>query len=145
MPSDQYDIGCQPSGLDEVPLDISCSLEDLKSLAAKMEVSIPVDETHLEVEKEYLDQTMVHHKKKKKKKLNPAEDAAITNGLHLPVQPPKNSSSSPAAAAAKKKVTCKLCNVQISGGCEEVVRYCTISLSMPLLLSRISGSVYAYP
>ena len=53
---------------EEVPIDLPISLDELKLLSAQMEVSIPVDDTHLEVEREFLDQTGGSAKKKKKKK-----------------------------------------------------------------------------
>ena len=58
---------------EEVPIDLPISLDELKLLSAQMEVSIPVDETHLEVEREFLDQTTggggsTKKKLKKKKK-----------------------------------------------------------------------------
>ena len=63
---------------EEVPIDLPISLEELKLLSAQMEVSIPVDETHLEVEREFLDQTggSIKKKKKKKKKPNDLDNAS---------------------------------------------------------------------
>ena len=68
---------------EEVPIDLPISLEELKLLSAQMEVSIPVDETHLEVEREFLDQTggSIKKKKKKKKKPNDLDNASQVRTL----------------------------------------------------------------
>ena len=67
---------------EEVPIDLPISLEELKLLSAQMEVSIPVDETHLEVAREFLDQTGGSIKKKKKKKKKP-NDLDNTNASQV--------------------------------------------------------------
>ena len=67
---------------EEVPIDLPISLEELKLLSAQMEVSIPVDETHLEVEREFLDQTGGSIKKKKRKKRKP-NDLDNTNASQV--------------------------------------------------------------
>ena len=68
---------------EEVPIDLPISLDELKLLSAQMEVSIPVDETHLEVEREFLDQTggSIKKKKKKKKKPNDLDNASQVRTL----------------------------------------------------------------
>ena len=112
---------------EEVPLDIACTLEDLKRLAAQMEVSIPVDETHLEAEKVFLDQTG-HTKVKKKTKLKKEGGAGDMNSVVFadPLPQPPNTLSP--ATVVHKKVLCKLCNSKVAGGCEGVVSVHFISV-----------------
>ena len=122
MPADLSDDVFLPAdgASEEVPLDIACTLEDLKMLAAKMEVSIPVDDTHLEAERGYLDQTGHATVKKKKKKRN-SLDGVFAEALPQAAVPVAASVPPSPTAAPHKKIVCKLCNVKVGGGCEGVV------------------------
>ena len=81
-PSDLSENVTEVISEEEVPIDLPISLDELKLLSAQMEVSIPVDETHLEVEREFLDQTGGSIKKKKKKKKKP-NDLDNTNASQV--------------------------------------------------------------
>jgi len=106
---------------EEIPIDLPISLDELKLLSAQMEVSIPVDETHLEVEREFLDQTGGSIKKKKKKKKKP-NDLDNTNASQTTFQAPPNQYSSP-VVSSQKVVVCSRCQVEINGGCEAVINH----------------------